>query len=162
MRKVPGHQNSMMKQEHVDCNGASPLADLKAHHKSLNQCCGREEANVVRQAGSLVSVPGTSWVEGSGPTASNRVCFNELGQMNDINVGHGSKDCSPDLMVSEDQSEHLTPLYPYSNRLLDSCFYFICCHRVPPSDLSKHLNGKTCNLNSGNTVDKPQKGALTC
>lgn len=62
--------------------------------------------------------------------AANRVCFNELGQMNDINVGQGSKDCSPDLMVSQNIS-----------------LLFI------------HLN---LNLNSANTVDKPQKGVLTC
>lgn len=112
----------MIMKEHVDSNGASPLANLEACRKSLNRCCGREEANVVRQAGSLVNVPGTSWVEGIWSSwrrrkspASNRVCFNEFGQMNDIHVGQGSKDCSPDLMVSEDQSEHLAPLYPYSN-----------------------------------------------
>lgn len=82
----------MIMKEHVDSHGASPLANLKARRKSLNQCCGREEANVVRQErecpwdklgrGILVRLE----TEEESP-ASNRVCFNGLGQMNDINVG---------------------------------------------------------------------------
>lgn len=150
LRKVPGHQNLMIMQEHVDSNGASPLANLKASRKSLNRYCGREEANVVRQAGSLVSAPETGWVEGfwsgwrrrTSHQHQNRVCFNEFGQMNDINVGQGSKDW---WSVRTSQN---TSLSSTTVSLLKTC--------------PNHLSGKTRNLNSGKTVDKPQKSSITC